>query len=93
MNPESKIQIKVIKFLEKDGWYVLRLISTNKTGIPDLLAFKKNEPDIFIEVKTETGKLSKLQEFRHKDIIKKTGAIVITHYGYKDFILKFNNLL
>jgi hypothetical protein len=41
---------------------------TNKNGIPDLLAIPRNSDVIFIEVKAVNGKLSKLQEYRLKEL-------------------------
>jgi hypothetical protein len=41
---------------------------TNKNGIPDLLAIPRNSDVIFIEVKATNGKLSKLQEYRLKEL-------------------------
>ena len=37
---ESKIQARIIKRLEAQGYYVVKLILTNKNGIPDLLVLK-----------------------------------------------------
>ena len=34
---EQQIQTKKIKELEADGYFVLKLIKTNKNGIPDVL--------------------------------------------------------
>jgi len=65
---ESQIQSKKIKELEEQGYYVIKLINTNKNGIPDLLAIPKNSDVLFIEVKGPNGKLSKLQEFRIKEL-------------------------
>jgi hypothetical protein len=65
---EQQIQSKRIKELEDDGYYVIKLIKTNKNGIPDLLAIPPNANVLFSEVKTPTGKVSKLQEFRHKEL-------------------------
>ena len=65
---EQQIQNKRIKQLESDGYYVLKLIKTNKNGIPDLLAIPKGSNVLFSEVKTEKGKLSKLQEYRLKEL-------------------------
>jgi Holliday junction resolvase len=64
---EQQIQSKIIKKLEQDGYYVLKLIKTNKNGIPDLLAVKENEC-IFIEVKRPEGKLSELQKVRIEEL-------------------------
>ena len=57
---EQQIQRKRIKQLESEGYYVLKLIKTNKNGIPDLLAIPPGCPVIFSEVKTPKGKLSKI---------------------------------
>jgi Holliday junction resolvase len=65
---ESQIQSKKIKELEEQGYYVIKLINTNKNGIPDLLAIPKNSDVLFVEIKGPNGKLSKLQEFRIKEL-------------------------
>ena len=76
---ESKIQTKIIKRYEEQGYYVLKLIRTNKNGIPDLLCLKSNEPPLFIEVKNETGVLSEIQKFRIKELINnKFIALILT---------------
>jgi Holliday junction resolvase-like predicted endonuclease len=64
---ECKIQSKIIKKLEAEGYYVLKLIKTNKNGIPDLIAIKENET-FFIEVKRPNGRLSEVQKFRIKEL-------------------------
>lgn len=64
---EQQIQKKRIDQLEADGWYVIKLIKTNKNGIPDLIAVKKDEV-LFVEVKKPSGVVSKLQEYRIKEL-------------------------
>jgi Holliday junction resolvase len=60
---------------------VVKLIKTNKNGIPDLLAVKENRT-IFIEVKQEHGKLSEIQNHRLNEIRSKNiEAYVWTAYG------------
>ena len=82
MQTESQVQNKVIKELESKGYYLIKLIKTNKNGIPDLIAIKQNEIPIFIEVKTETGILSMLQKFRLKEL-KEKGFNCFYTKGYK----------
>ena len=65
---EQQIQKKRIDQLTKEGYYVLKLISTNKPGIPDLVAMHPDKGVLFSEVKTPRGRLSKLQEFRLKEL-------------------------
>ena len=35
---ESKLQTKIIKYLESLGWYVRKIITCNKNGTPDIIA-------------------------------------------------------
>jgi len=66
-NLESKIQSEVIAIMEGKGFFVVKLIKTNKNGIPDLLCMRKDEY-FFIEVKSAKGKLTKIQEYRIKEL-------------------------
>jgi hypothetical protein len=76
---EQQIQSKKIKELESQGYYVIKLMKTNKNGIPDLLVLPKNSDAFFIEVKKEGGVLSKLQEYRINELNK---------HGLKTEVLK-----
>jgi hypothetical protein len=76
---EQQIQSKKIKELESQGYYVIKLMKTNKNGIPDLLVLPQNSDAFFIEVKKEGGVLSKLQEYRINELNK---------HGLKTEVLK-----
>ena len=67
---EAKLQKKLIDKYEAQGWYVLKLIKTNKNGIPDLLCLKHRENPRFIEVKSQDrkGVLSPIQRYRIKEL-------------------------
>lgn len=73
---ESSIQSKLIRDLRNDGWFVVRLLHTTPSGVPDLLAIK-NKKHVFIEVKREGGKVSPLQKEIHKRIAMVGGVVVI----------------
>ena len=77
---EQQIQSKRIKQLEEQGYYVIKLVKTNKNGIPDLIAIPKNSDVEFIEVKKPKGKLSKLQEYRIQEL-QKHGVKVEVYKG------------
>ena len=53
---EQQIQKKRIDQLEAEGYYVIKLIKTNKNGIPDIVAIPPNCGVIFSEVKTPKGR-------------------------------------
>ena len=65
---EQDIQRKRIKQLEEEGYYVLKLMKTNKNGIPDILALKPGADVLFSEVKNKKGKVSKLQQYRIEEL-------------------------
>ena len=71
---ESKYKQKILSKYRKSGWFDIGLIQTNKNGIPDTLMMKKGEEPFFIEFKA-VGKIAEpLQEYRHKEILEKTGC-------------------
>lgn len=65
---EQQIQAKRIKQLESEGYYVIKLIKTNKNGIPDLIAIPPGSKVLFSEVKKPKGVISKLQQYRLKEL-------------------------
>lgn len=77
---EQKIQAKLIKQLEADGYYVVKLSVTNKPGIPDLIAIPKDSDAEFYEVKRPGKKPRPLQEYRIKEL-KKHGLKVYVYDG------------
>jgi Holliday junction resolvase len=58
----------------------IKLIKTNKNGIPDIVAIPKYSRALFVEVKTETGKVSPLQEYRINEL-KEHGIKVEVYRG------------
>ena len=65
---EQQIQAKRIKQLEAEGYYVIKLIKTNKNGIPDLVAIPPNCGVIFSEIKKPKGVVSAIQKYRIKEL-------------------------
>lgn len=68
MAAEAKLQSKIIKRLESEGWLVVKTIQLSKNGFPDIFAFK-NSKAVFIEVKAQNGKRSELQKYRIEQLI------------------------
>ena len=64
---ESVIQSSLIKKYESQGYMVVKLILTNKSGIPDLLLLKDGKAS-FVEVKRHRQKPRPLQEYRINEL-------------------------
>lgn len=69
---ESKIQSSIRNYLKKEGWLVVKLISTSKNGIPDLMCIKDGRV-VFFEVKQPGEKVipEGLQEYMIAELIRK----------------------
>ena len=65
---EQQIQSKRIEELQAEGYYVIKLIKTNKNGIPDLIAIPPGADVLFSEIKKEGGKVSPLQQYRIEEL-------------------------
>lgn len=74
---EQKVQSKLIKQLEQEGYYVIKLSVTNKNGIPDIIAIPRNSDVAFYEVKQKGKKPSDIQVFRMKEL---------HNHGIKSFV-------
>ncbi len=59
---ESAIQAKIIAYLRGCGFFVLKIPGNVHRGLPDLLAIRDGRAYWF-EVKSESGKPTRLQEF------------------------------
>lgn len=66
---EQKIQASIIKYLESNGAYVVKVITASKKGVPDILVCYKGK-FIGIEVKRPETKtnVSPLQSYNLKKI-------------------------
>ena len=86
---EQTIQRKIIKYLESQGCYVVKVIAASKSGVPDIVGCYEG---VFfgIEVKTPTTRnnVSKLQEY-NLDKIRQAGGHSIVAWDVEmveDFI-------
>jgi Holliday junction resolvase len=81
---ESIIQSQIKKYLEANGWMVIKLIQTSVNGIPDLMALK-NGRTVFIEVKQPGKKPNDLQQYRIEKL-HRAGFAAITAASVRDVV-------
>lgn len=74
---EQKTQKKIIDWLQSKGFYVVKTITCNKKGVPDILACSPNGTFVAIEVKYGSNKASKLQEYNIQQINDKHGIAFV----------------
>lgn len=83
---ESKLQRKIIKYLEgrKRKWYVIKIVTCNKPGHPDIEAYREGRV-VFVECKDKGKKAAPLQEYRHEQL-RGHGFNVFVIDDYEDFL-------
>ena len=86
---EAAIESYLRAQVTKRGGRSFKFVSPSNCGVPDRIVVAPGGQVWFVEVKTETGKLSKLQEIVIDDL-RDMGADVFVAYGKKgvDEILK-----
>lgn len=82
---ERDLQAKIIENLELSGWEVNKVIKSNKSGWPDVEAFR-NKVTVFIETKTTGKEAKKLQLYRHRRL-RAQGFLVFVVDTWEDYIL------
>ena len=73
---ESTLQSKVLNFLHRYGIYAVKIHSSNRSGTPDILA-NVNGKFVGIETKSNSGRLSELQQHHKHKIISSKGEFYI----------------
>ena len=88
MAEETNFKKRVQKFLEEKGIWNVKYFANayTKAGIPDVLCCLPNGKFMAIELKSEKGKPSDLQEINLKDICKLGGfGILLYPSGFEEF--------
>jgi len=90
---EQQIQKKIIKYLEGEGAYVVKVISASKAGVPDLLVCYEGH-FIGIEVKTPLKRtnVSPLQEY-NLDRIEECGGDILVAWSVEQVKEMLCNIL
>ena len=81
---EQAIQSKISKHFESKGYLVVKLIKTNRNGIPDLMLLKDGSTR-FIEVKKKGGIIAPLQKYRIEQL-RKMGFEAVVMDGIESVI-------
>lgn len=90
---ESSVERKLVQGVRKAGGLALKFTSPGHSGVPDRLVLLTGGTVIFVELKTDTGKLSPLQVETHRKLCN-LGMRVRTLYGktgVEDFLEEIND--
>lgn len=88
---EREVELYFKKRVKKEGGLSFKWSSPSHRGVPDQIAMFKNKGIYFVEIKSDTGRLSALQEHVGKEL-SKHGCRWVCLYGKKDVDKFFKEL-
>lgn len=77
---ESSIESYLARKVREHGGLCFKFVSPGNPGVPDRIVITPSGRIIFIELKTEVGRLAKIQKWQRSEM-EKRGADVRVLYG------------
>lgn len=96
MGEEKRYEMKVRKYLESKGCWILKTYSNGvqRAGVPDLLVCLPNGRFAGLEVKASNGKASELQLWNIKKIQEAGGyARLLYPKDYEEFVKEIEEMV
>jgi Holliday junction resolvase len=87
---EQKLQSEIIRYLESNGCYVVKVVRATKDGVNDLLVCWEGQ-FVSIECKLPGGKTTALQALNQRRVIE-AGGIAFTAFSLEDVKKEFEPL-
>lgn len=79
---ERNLEAKLVKAVKELGGLAYKIDSAARKGAPDRIIALPGKTPFFLELKTETGRVSPLQAVEH-DRLRKIGQRVVVAYGWQ----------
>lgn len=79
---ESQIEARLARMVRERGGLCYKFISPSNPGVPDRIIITPDGRTVYIELKTETGRLQRIQEWQISEM-RKRGADVRVAKGLK----------
>lgn len=80
---EREVEKKLVDGVRRMGGRAYKFVSPGNDGVPDRIVVLPDTAPMFVELKTESGKLSRLQKVQITRL-EKLGQNVRVLYGVKD---------
>lgn len=74
---ESEIESRLVRGVKKLGGKAYKFVSPGNAGVPDRLIITKDGRCIFVELKTESGRLSEIQKARIREMRGLNAEVVV----------------
>ena len=77
---ESSIESRLVRMVRDRGGLCYKFVSPGNPGVPDRIIITPAGRTVYVELKTEVGRLAAIQKWQHEEM-RKRGAEVRTLKG------------
>ena len=77
---ESSIESRLVRMVRDRGGLCFKFVSPGNPGVPDRIVITPAGRTVYVELKTEIGRLAAIQKWQHEEM-RKRGADVRTLKG------------
>lgn len=77
---ESTIEARLVRMVRDKGGLCYKFVSPGNPGVPDRIVITPAGRTVYVELKTEIGRLAAIQKWQHEEM-RKRGADVRTLKG------------
>jgi len=77
---ESSIESRLVRMVRDRGGLCYKFVSPGNPGVPDRIVITPAGRTVYVELKTEVGRLAAIQKWQHEEM-RKRGADVRTLKG------------
>lgn len=77
---ESRIESRLVRMVRDRGGLCYKFVSPGNPGVPDRIVITPAGRTVYVELKTEVGRLAAIQKWQHEEM-RKRGADVRTLKG------------
>ena len=77
---ESSIESRLVRMVRDRGGLCFKFVSPGNPGVPDRIVITPAGRTVYVELKTEVGRLAAIQKWQHEEM-RKRGADVRTLKG------------
>jgi hypothetical protein len=68
---EKEIEHRMVRMIKERGGLCYKFVSPSNLGVPDRIVITPDGRVIFVELKTENGRLSKMQKWQRNELQKR----------------------
>lgn len=68
---ESEIERRMVKLVKQRGGLCYKFVSPSNPGVPDRIIITPDGRVVFVELKTEIGRLSNIQKWQRSEMLKR----------------------